>query len=218
MLPYMREAQLLAEEGATPQQVDRALTDFGMAMGIFAVDDMGGIDLAYRVKQEYAHLRQPGERVPLVLDKLFALGRLGQKTGKGWYRYDETRAPITDPEVDALIENTAQEAGIARRSVTPEEIVERSIYVMINEGARILEEGHANRAADIDVIYCTGYGFPGYRGGPMWYADTAGLARVYSRVREFHQQFGQVWEPAPLLRRLAEEGSTFAAWDAAREK
>jgi 3-hydroxyacyl-CoA dehydrogenase len=218
MLPYMREAQLLAEEGATPQQVDRALTDFGMAMGIFAVDDMGGIDLAYRVKQEYAHLRQPGERVPLVLDKLFALGRLGQKTGKGWYRYDETRAPIADPEVDALIEKTAHEAGIARRNVTSAEIVERSIYVMINEGARILEEGHANRAADIDVIYCTGYGFPGYRGGPMWYADTAGLARVYSRVREFHQQFGQVWEPAPLLRRLAEEGSTFAAWDAAREK
>ena len=218
MLPYMREAQLLAEEGATPQQVDRALTDFGMAMGIFAVDDMGGIDLAYRVKQEYAHLRKPGERVPLVLDKLFAMGRLGQKSGKGWYRYDETRAPIADPEVDALIEKTALEAGIPRRGITSEEIVERSIFVMINEGARILEEGHAQRAADIDVIYCTGYGFPSYRGGPMWYADTVGLKRVYDRVREFHQQFGDVWEPALLLRRLAEEGGTFAAWDAAREQ
>jgi len=217
MLPYMREAQLLAEEGATPQQVDRALTDFGMAMGIFAVDDMGGIDLAYRVKQEYAHLRKPGERVPLVLDKLFEMGRLGQKTGKGWYRYDDTRAPIADPEVHALIEKTATEAGIPRRTVTSDEIIERSIFVMINEGARILEEGHAQRAADIDVIYCTGYGFPGYRGGPMWYADTVGLKRVYERVREFHKQFGDVWEPAPLLRRLAEEGSTFAEWDAAKE-
>jgi len=217
MLPYMREAQLLAEEGATPQQVDRALTDFGMAMGIFAVDDMGGIDLAYRVKQEYAHLRKPGERVPLVLDKLFEMGRLGQKSAKGWYRYDETRAPIADPEVDALIERTAIEAGIPRRNVTSEEIIERSIFVMINEGARILEEGHAQRAADIDVIYCTGYGFPGFRGGPMWYADTVGLKRVYERVREFHKQFGEVWEPAPLLRRLAEQGGTFAKWDATRE-
>src|SRR5678815_3397490 len=217
MLPYMREAQLLAEEGATPQQVDRALTDFGMAMGIFAVDDMGGIDLAYRVKQEYAHLRKPGERVPLVLDKLFEMGRLGQKTGKGWYRYDETRAPIADPEVDALIEKTALDAGIARRKITSEEIIERSIFVMINEGARILEEGHAQRAADIDVIYCTGYGFPGYRGGPMWYADTVGLKNVYARVREFQLRYGHLWEPAPLLQRLAEEGSTFADWDAARQ-
>ena len=217
MLPYMREAQLLAEEGATPQQVDRALTDFGMAMGIFSVDDMGGIDLAYRVKQEYAHLRKPGERVPLVLDKLFEMGRLGQKTGKGWYRYDETRAPIADPEVHELIEKTATEAGIPRRTVTSEEIIERSIFVMINEAARILEEGHAQRAADIDVIYCTGYGFPSYRGGPMWYADTVGLKKVYDRVREFHQQFGDVWEPAPLLQRLAQEGSTFAEWDRAKE-
>ena len=218
MLPYMREAQFLAEEGATPEQVDKALTDFGMAMGIFAVDDMGGIDLAYRVKQEYAYLRKPGERVPLVLDKLYEMGRLGQKRGMGWYRYDESRAPIPDPEVHALIEKTAQEAGIARRVVTPEEIIERSVYVMINEGARILEEGHAQRAADIDVIYCTGYGFPGYRGGPMWYADTVGLKNVYARVDDFHKRYGHLWEPAPLLKRLAEQGSSFAAWDAGKEK
>jgi len=207
MLPYMREAQLLIEDGSTPEKVDRALTDFGMAMGIFAVDDMGGIDLAYRVKQEYAHLRKPGERVPLVLDKLYEMGRWGQKRGMGWYRYDETRAPIPDPEVNELIEKTAREAGIARRNVTPAEIIERSIYIMINEGARILEEGHAARAADIDVIYCTGYGFPGYRGGPMWYADTVGLKNVLARVRDFG------WEPAPLLKQLAEEGSSFAAFD-----
>jgi 3-hydroxyacyl-CoA dehydrogenase len=216
MLPYMREAQFLLEEGSTPEQVDRALTDFGMAMGIFAVDDMGGIDLAYRVKQEYAYLRKPGERVPLVLDKLYEMGRWGQKRGAGWYRYDETRAPITDPEVHALIEKTAREAGIVHRDVSSEEIIERSIYVMINEGARILEEGHAQRAADIDVIYCTGYGFPSYRGGPMWYADTVGLKNVYARVRDFHQRYGHLWEPAPLLKKLAEAGSSFAAWDEAR--
>jgi 3-hydroxyacyl-CoA dehydrogenase len=216
IFPYMEQAQLLVEEGATPEQVDRALTDFGMAMGIFAVDDMGGIDLAYRVKQEYAYLRKPGERVPLVLDKLYEMGRLGQKRNMGWYRYDETRAPIPDPEVHALIEKIANEAGIARRTITPEEIIERSVYVMINEGARILEEGHAQRAADIDVIYCTGYGFPGYRGGPMWYADTVGLRNVYARVQDFHKRYGHLWEPAPLLKKLAEEGGSFADWDAAR--
>jgi 3-hydroxyacyl-CoA dehydrogenase len=216
MLPYMREAQFLAEEGSTPEQVDKALTDFGMAMGIFAVDDMGGIDLAYRVKQEYAHLRKPGERLPLVLDKLYEMGRLGQKRGKGWYRYDESRSPIPDPEVHALIEKTAREAGITRRTITPQEIIERSVYIMINEGARILEEGHAQRAADIDVIYCTGYGFPGYRGGPMWYADTVGLKNVYTRVREFQLRYGHLWEPAPLLKKLAEEGRTFADWDLAK--
>jgi len=216
MLPYMREAQFLVEEGSTPEQVDKALTDFGMAMGIFAVDDMGGIDLAYRVKQEYAYLRKPGERVPLVLDKLYEMGRLGQKRGMGWYRYDESRSPIPDPDVNALIERTASEAGIARRTITPEEIIERSVYVMINEGARILEEGHAQRAADIDVIYCTGYGFPNYRGGPMWYADTIGLKNVYARVRDFHQRHGHLWEPAPLLKKLAEESSTFAEWDLAK--
>ena len=127
-------------------------------------------------------------------------------------------APIPDPEVEALIEKTARQAGIRRRDITPEEIIERCVYVMINEGARILEEGHAQRAGDIDVIYCTGYGFPGYRGGPMWYADTVGLKNVYARVRDFHTRYGQLWEPAPLLKRLAEEGSSFAGWDAAKER
>jgi 3-hydroxyacyl-CoA dehydrogenase len=217
MLPYMREAQFLAEEGATPEQVDKALYDFGMAMGIFAVDDMGGIDLAWRVRQEYKHLEKPGVRVPLVLDKLYEMGRWGQKRGAGWYRYDETRKPIPDPEVHTLIEKTARDAGIDRREISAQEIVERCIYTLINEGARILEEGYASRAADIDVIYCTGYGFPAYRGGPMWYADTVGLKNVYERVCEFHRRHGVLWEPAPLLQQLAERGETFAAWDAARE-
>jgi 3-hydroxyacyl-CoA dehydrogenase len=216
MLPYMREAQFLAEEGATPEQVDAALYDFGMAMGIFAVDDMGGIDVGWRVRQEYKHLDKPGVRVPLVLDKLYHMNRLGQKTGAGWYRYGGDRRPIPDPEVHALIERTAIEAGIPRRSISNQEILERCIYTLVNEGARILEEGYAQRAADIDVIYMTGYGFPNYRGGPMWYADTVGLKNVYARVREFHQRFGELWEPAPLLKRLAESGKTFAAHDADR--
>jgi 3-hydroxyacyl-CoA dehydrogenase len=213
MLPYMREAQFLAEEGATPEQVDGALYDFGMAMGIFAVDDMGGIDVGWRVRQEYKHLDKPGVRTPLVLDKLYHMNRLGQKTGAGWYRYGGDRKPIPDPEVHALIESTAVEAGIPRRSISNQEIVERCIYTLVNEGARILEEGYAQRAGDIDVIYMTGYGFPAYRGGPMWYADAVGLKNVYQRVSEFHQRFGELWEPAPLLKRLAEQGQSFASLD-----
>jgi 3-hydroxyacyl-CoA dehydrogenase len=207
MFPYMREAQFLIEEGATPAQVDRALTNFGMAMGIFAVDDMGGIDLNWRVQQEYAHLIKPGTRQPLMLRKLFELGRYGQKTGRGWYVYDENRKATPDPEVEALIESTAKDAGIERRQVTEQEIIERCIYVMINEGARILEEGHASRASDIDAIYFSGYGFPAYRGGPMWYADTVGLKKILDKIVEFR------WEPAPLLKRLALEGKTFAGLD-----
>jgi 3-hydroxyacyl-CoA dehydrogenase len=213
MFPYMREAQFLVEEGATPAQVDRALNSFGMAMGIFAVDDMGGIDLAWRVKQEYQHLEKPGIRQPLVLGKLFELGRYGQKTGRGWYFYDENRKANPDPEVEALIERTAKEARIEQRQISDEEIIERCIYIMINEGARILEEGHALRASDIDAIYFSGYGFPAWRGGPMWYADTVGLRKIYNRIEEFHQQHGELWEPAPLLKRLAAEGGTFAGLD-----
>jgi 3-hydroxyacyl-CoA dehydrogenase len=217
MFPYMREAQFLVEEGATPEHVDAALYDFGMAMGIFAVDDMGGIDLLWRIRQDSKHLRKPGERVPLVHDKLYEMGRWGQKRGAGWYRYDENRAASPDPEVHALIEKTAREAGIERREIGAQEIIERCLYAMVNEGARILEEGYAVRAADIDVIYVTGYGFPGYRGGPMWYADTVGLKRVYGKILEFRERFGELWQPAPLLKRLAERDETFASWDASRE-
>jgi 3-hydroxyacyl-CoA dehydrogenase len=217
MMPYMREAQFLVEEGATPEQVDRALTNFGMAMGIFAVDDMGGIDVQWLVRQERKHLEKPGLRAPLVLEKLFNSKRLGQKTGAGWYCYDENRKPIPDPEVHALIEKTASEGGIERRHISDDEIIERSIYIMINEGAKILEEGYALRAADIDVIYLTGYGFPGYRGGPMWYADTVGLKKVRDRIAEFHAKHGEFWEPAPLLAKLADQGETFASYDASRE-
>ena len=216
MFPYMYEAQFLVEDGATPEQVDRALTDFGMAMGIFAVDDMAGVDVAWRVRQELNQFSEPGARKPLVADKLCEMGRFGQKTGGGWYRYGDDRKPIPDPEVLALIEQTTQAAGIVRRSFTSEEIVERTIYALINEGARVLEEGVALRAADIDTVYVSGYGFPAYRGGPMFYADRVGLAHIHERVTALHRDHGQRWAPAPLLSRLARDGSSFREWDAAR--
>jgi 3-hydroxyacyl-CoA dehydrogenase len=214
MLPYMREAQFVAEEGSSPAEIDAALYDFGMAMGIFAVDDMGGIDVGWRVRQEYGDVLKPW---PATVDKLHHMGRLGQKTGKGWYKYEDGRTPMPDPEVEALIEQTGREAGIVRRRISTDEIVERCMYTLVNEGARILEEGFAQRAADIDVIYMTGYGFPAYRGGPMWWADAVGLKKVCERVSEFHRRFGGRWEPAPLLKRLAEAGETFASLDTSKQ-
>jgi 3-hydroxyacyl-CoA dehydrogenase len=216
MFPYMYEAQFLVEDGATPEQVDRALTDFGMAMGIFAVDDMAGVDVAWRVRQELNQFSEPGARKPLVADTLCEMGRFGQKTGRGWYRYGDERKPVTDPEVIALIEKTAAAAGIKRRPFTSEEIIERTIYALINEGARVLEDGVALRAADIDTVYVSGYGFPGYRGGPMFYADRVGLNKIHERVSMFHRELGQRWAPAPLLARLARDGSSFRDWDAER--
>jgi 3-hydroxyacyl-CoA dehydrogenase len=216
MFPYMYECQFLVEDGATPEQVDRALTDFGMAMGMFAVDDMAGLDVAWRVRQELKQFSKPGDRKPLVADTLCEMGRFGQKAGKGWYVYGDDRKPAPDPEVLALIERAASAAGIGRRPITNEEIIERTIYALINEGARVLDEGFASRAADIDVIYTNGYGFPAWRGGPMFYADRVGLARVYERVSAFHRELGRRWAPAPLLARLAREGSTFKAFDKSR--
>jgi 3-hydroxyacyl-CoA dehydrogenase len=211
---YQREAQFLLEEGATVEQVDAALTDFGMLMGPLAVGDLAGLDVGWRIRKEYRHLEPVGRRVPLVADRLCEMGRYGQKTGAGWYRYPEgSRAPVADPEVQRLIEESAHGAGIAQRTIAPEEIVERTVYALVNEGARILEEGIALRALDVDVVYVHGYGFPAYRGGPMWYADTVGLKQVYERVRQFEQQHGDLWTPAPLLKRLAESGKTFADLD-----
>jgi 3-hydroxyacyl-CoA dehydrogenase len=214
MFPYMYEAQFLVEEGSTPQEVDAALQRFGMAMGIFSVDDLGGLDVAARVRDEQNQFSKPGLRKPLASDQLVALGRLGQKTGKGWYLYDQSRKQTPDPEVIALIRKTSADAGIPQRSFTEDEIVERTLYGLINEGARILEDGTALRAVDIDVIYLNGYGFPAYRGGPMFYADTVGLKKIYDKICEFREQHGVRWEPAPLLKKLAEQGKTFASFDA----
>jgi len=204
--PYRREAQFLVEEGASIEAVDRALYDFGMAMGPMATGDLAGLDVGWRIRKEYRHLEKPGVRQPFAEDRLCELGRFGQKTGAGWYKYDENRCAVPDPEVDELVRTWARDAGIPQRKISSEEIVDRCIYALVNEGARILEEGIARRALDIDIIYLNGYGFPAYRGGPMWYADTVGLDKVYRRISDFHQQHRELWEPASALKRLAEEG------------
>jgi len=212
-LPYIREAQFLVEEGAAPEAVDAAMTAWGMAMGPLAVGDLGGLDVAWRIRKEFRHLEKPGARQPYVEDKLCEMGRFGQKTGSGWYQYDAERKASVDPEVVALVKKWNAESGIPQRQISAEEIVDREIYGLVNEGARILEEGYALRAGDIDTIYLNGYGFPGFRGGPMWYADTVGLKKVYDRVCEFHKQHGMLWEPAPLLKQLAESGGKFAEFE-----
>jgi len=193
--------------------VDKALYDFGMAMGPFTVADLAGLDVGWRVRKEYDHLIPEGVRRPRVEDLLVERGRYGQKTAAGWYRYGEDRERIVDPEVEEIVRGWAREQGIEQRDIDAEEILDRTLYALVNEGARILEEGYALRASDIDVIYLNGYGFPAWRGGPMRYADTVGLDTVYRRVLEFEQQHGYWWRPAPLLKQLAEAGGTFAEWD-----
>jgi 3-hydroxyacyl-CoA dehydrogenase len=208
--PYRREAQFLIEEGASVEAVDQALSDFGMAMGPLATGDLAGLDVGWRIRKEYRHLELPGIRQPFVEDRLCELGRYGQKTGAGWYKYDDQRRAGPDPVVGELIRKWVEEAGIVQRQISAAEITDRCLYALVNEGARILQEGYALRASDIDIIYINGYGFPAYRGGPMWYADTLGLGRVYDRISEFHRQHGELWQPAPLLKQLAESGKTFA--------
>jgi 3-hydroxyacyl-CoA dehydrogenase len=208
--PYRREAQFLIEEGAGVAAVDKALSDFGMAMGPLATGDLAGLDVGWRIRKEYRHLEKPGIRQPFAEDHLCELGRYGQKTGAGWYQYDDQRRATPDPVVDDLVRKWVAEAGIPQRQISPAEITDRCLYALVNEGARILEEGYALRASDIDIIYVNGYGFPAYRGGPMWYADTVGLRQVYNRISDFHRQHGEIWQPAPLLQRLAEQGKTFA--------
>jgi 3-hydroxyacyl-CoA dehydrogenase len=216
--PYLREAQFLVEEGATVEDVNQALYDFGMAMGPLAMSDLAGLDVGWRVRKEFKHLEKPGVRVPLVSDRLCEMGRFGQKTGRGWSLYDENRVPSHDPETAALIAEAAREAGIEQRAITREEIVDRCIFALVNEGAHVLGEGIALRAADIDIVYLNGYAFPAWRGGPMFYADTVGLPAVLARIEEFRLRHGDdLWSPAPLLRRLAESGGTFGSLDRQKE-
>jgi 3-hydroxyacyl-CoA dehydrogenase len=207
--PYRREAQFLVEEGASVEAVDNALAEFGMAMGPLATGDLAGLDVGWRIRKEYRHLEKPGVRQPLAEDRLCEMGRFGQKTGAGWYKYDENRRATSDPEVDSLVRKWAADARIPQRKISDEEIVDRCIYALVNEGARVLEEAFALRAVDIDIIYLNGYGFPAYRGGPMWYADTVGLKNVYERICEFQKMHGESWEPAPLLEKLAEQDESF---------
>jgi 3-hydroxyacyl-CoA dehydrogenase len=210
---YGRENQLLMLEGAAPQDVDRALQDFGMAMGPNAVGDLAGLDIGYQTRRELGD-RPSDPRWFRVSDALVEQGRLGQKTGRGFYRYEAgSRAPVPDPEVAYLIRNEAARLHIAQHRVSAEEIVERCTLALINEGARILAEGIALRSSDIDLIWALGYGFPRDRGGPMFHADSLGLRSVRDSMRRLAERHGtEYWQVAPLLEQLANEGGTFTAW------
>jgi 3-hydroxyacyl-CoA dehydrogenase len=207
---YFREAGFLLEEGALPQQVDKVIEDFGFAMGPFRVSDLAGLDVGWYIRKRQAATRPPHLRYSKVADQICEMGRFGQKTGAGWYRYEAgNRTPVPDPEIEALIVKASKEAGIERRAITDQEILERCMYALVNTGAHILEEGIALRASDIDIVYLYGYGFPRYRGGPMFYADSVGLDRVYASVERFHRQHGEFWTPSALLKKLADEGGRF---------
>jgi 3-hydroxyacyl-CoA dehydrogenase len=171
---YRREAQFLAEEGTPPEAIDAALSDWGMAMGPLAVGDLAGLDVGWRIRKEWKHLETPGARQPEIEDRLCEMGRFGQKTVAGWYRYDENRRPSTDPVVTELLEKLAKELAIPRHVSSAEEIVRRCVGALIDEGHKILAEGTALRAVDIDIVYVCGYGFPAWRGGPMWFAEHIG--------------------------------------------
>ncbi len=205
--PYFREAQLCVIEGATPEQVDNAMESFGMAMGPLRVADLAGIDVGYKARQALPEDMRGDPRAYRVADVLAEMGRLGQKSGAGFYNYDpETRKHSSAPEVLEIIEREAAAFGIERRQIPDEEIVDRLVYGLVNEGMRIVEEGIAQRPGDIDIVYVYGYGFPVTRGGPMHYADAVGARRVYERVLEFRERFGaEAWTPAPLLEKLATE-------------
>lgn len=202
---YTRQANFLLEEGATPEQVDGALERFGLAMGPFRMGDLAGLDVGWRIRKGKAHLRPKDERYSPVADRLCELGRFGQKTGAGFYKYDGRNA-VPDPVVQEIILQSAREQGIERREISDEEIVQRCMYPLVNEGAKILEEGIAIRASDIDITYLFGYGFPVYRGGPMFWAEQIGLDKVLATIRGFHKIHGKHWEPANLLVQRAEAG------------
>jgi 3-hydroxyacyl-CoA dehydrogenase len=211
---YLRQAFFLVEEGASPQQVDRALEKFGMAMGPFRMSDLAGNDIGWAIRKR-RYIEKPRVLYSKIADKLCEMGRFGQKTGMGWYRYPPGRRDaLPDPAVDTMIADYRRERGITPRKIADDEIVERCIYALVNEGARIVEEGIALRASDIDIVYLAGYGFPVYRGGPMLYADMVGLYNVVRSIERFAAQPGgdaAFWQPAALLARLAAEGKTFNA-------
>jgi 3-hydroxyacyl-CoA dehydrogenase len=202
-----QQTEKLLIEGALPAQVDKVLTDFGFPMGGFAMQDMSaGIELGWRMRQA------TGEK-NFISDTLAERGRFGLKVGKGFYRYEQgSRKPLPDPEVEEIIEEASRRAGVKRRQISDEEIRERALYIMINEGCKIVDEGIALRASDIDVIYVYGYGWPTYRGGPMYYADTVGLARIRDRLREFEKSVAPEFRPAALLEKLAAEGKSITEY------
>ena len=215
---YIREAQLCMISGATPKQIDDALENWGMAMGPIAMGDLTGLDVGFKSREGLSEKEKGDPASYAVGDRLVGIGRLGQKSGAGYYTSDaETRARKEDPAVLKIIEEQAARLGVRRREYSEEDIVERLILPLVNEGARILEEGIAQRPSDIDVTYIYGYSFPVFRGGPMYWADSLGLDKVYQRLCDYRDETGSDdWEPAPLLRKLAKEGGTFAGWSKER--
>jgi 3-hydroxyacyl-CoA dehydrogenase len=217
---YFREAEQLLLEGASPMQVDAALEQFGFAMGPQRVSDLGGNDVGTKARIQLYKRESRPDPYFVIADRLTELGRLGQKTGRGFYRYESgSRDAIPDPEVTALIETLASQRGtrIVRRKIGDDEIVERCLLALINVGAMVLEEGIASRASDIDVVWTSGYGFPRHLGGPMFYADTLGLGHVAKRIRYYHENLGHYWRLAGLIERLAAVNSSFEQWDRQRE-
>jgi len=214
--PYAREAQLSMIEGASPEQIDGVLTRFGMAMGPLAVGDLAGLDIGYKARQALTPQQKGDPRSYCIADALVEMGRLGQKSGAGYYRYDpETRARSSDPEVLEVIEAQARAHGVQRRTMTDQEILDRHLMALINEGFHILGEGIAQRPSDIDVVYVNGYGFPVFRGGPMFTASQMGLREVYDCICALRDKTGaDYWQPAPLLEQLALEGKTLDSWSA----
>jgi 3-hydroxyacyl-CoA dehydrogenase len=210
---YSRQAGFLLEEGATPQQVDKAIEKFGFAMGPFRMGDLAGNDIGWAIRKR-RYVEKPHMRYSKTADLLCEMGRYGQKTGAGWYDYQPGRRDaIPSKAVEEMIEKHRAELGITPRRIPDDEIVHRLVYALVNEGAKILEEGIASKASDIDMVYLTGYGFPLWRGGPMNYADTQGLFNVVQAMKRFAQNprdDATFWQPAPLLARLAAESKTFS--------
>jgi 3-hydroxyacyl-CoA dehydrogenase len=208
-LPYLREAQLMALEGVSPAYIDRIACDWGMAMGPFAVMDLSGLDVFYRIYEPFGDTPNRYCYFPLA-NVLFHRGKLGRKSGTGFYQYDGDE-PVINPELDGILHSEAERHGIAGRQIDDDEIIGRLLFSMVNEGAMILEEGIALRPGDIDVIFVHGFGFPRYRGGPMCYADTVGTRNVYKTICDYRDRYGdQLWTPAGLLGDLAGLGEAFS--------
>lgn len=208
--PYLREAGFLLEEGALPAQVDKAIYQFGFPMGPFAMMDLAGNDVGWRIRKRQRAENPNNLRYSDIADQICELGRFGQKTGGGWHDYADGRTATPSAKVEEIVLEASKRQGIERREISDQEIIERCLYPLINEGARVLEEGIAMRPSDIDIVWLFGYGFPRYRGGPMFYADTVGVKTVYEKMREFHEQHGELMTPAPLLEKLAKEDKRFA--------
>ncbi len=207
--PFTTEMMLMLEEGALPEQIDKVMVDFGYPIGPFAVSDMSGLDISYDTRKRRA-AADPNFRKLHVPDRLVEMGRKGQKTGAGWYRYEKgDRTPHPDEVVKSVIADVAREFGIAQRTFTDEEILRRLLFGSVNEACKILEEGKAYRASDIDVMWLHGFGYPRYRGGLMFWADGIGVKEVYRQIEEWHQRYGARWKPSAFLKELAGSGTPF---------